>query len=553
MCVHSRRDRHPKVRARLSYCSAFCAALVSIALSSEPLLASTILVEAGSNLSETGSDDIGKVRSYCGGASAPESNGGVGDATAHYLSQLDFSRIRGINVDNTSIDFPPDRNEIAPSGAFIAGRRLQSILREAKQHRYTPHIIVAQQIPYYLLQRYGPAWTWSEDAWKLYDDYAYRFVRHVVLEYEGGSASSLFEVGNETDIAAPEFIWTQQQAGPIGSQSRYDHLVKLYGIWQNAVARVANEAPSKQVSIAGPTITQNGMFVAPFDWSQAFINDVARNGWRLDAFSFHFFGDQGAVGNGSAHPQFTSLKNQVQSIRNYLKTKGLNARVAITEWASSSLTESERMGRINFTHEGAAWAVAFFKDAVSQSLHYASHLNLRDNFGAGTTGSPTFGSLIYVRNGRQYPKPVFNACKMFAQLPGTRKQVVAPNDRPNLVAIASADSRTAGLLVANYQYLFDYPKQNFVDRSVPESVTIQFKDLPFSDPAILKQYLVDANTSNVAAYIDASQVPELERTQLQMVREAAITVANGSVSLPQTTLGQSAVSLWIVRPSRKAK
>jgi xylan 1,4-beta-xylosidase len=503
-----------------------------------PAIAGTITVDAGTNVSESGQNDITRIQQYCRGSGYPGILVGVGDTTATSLAVLGFNEIVGTNVDNTDTG-----NNINSSGAFEAGSPLDAVLQEAKTYGYSPHVVVAQQRP----ANFPPdPWTWSASTWDEYKNYAYEFVRYVARDYGGsGFSNAVIEVTGETDIAPASSIWTQQNPGGIGSPERYAHLKTVYEIWQAAVAQVASENPDRVIRVAGPVV---GASYAPFSWRDAFIDDVADNGWRLDLYTFHTYGDIEAVGNSQPHPDFGYLRDNLKAIQDKLSSRGLSTPIAITEWGASGVDDGADLGRINYTHEGAAWIVAFTRDAIGKGLLSADHLNMRDNDDPTVTvGNLTRPTFIHYQSSVEYPKPVFNACKMLAQLPGTRKVVDLPVDQPNLVSIAAGNTNAASVIVANYRYLFDYPNKNFTDGTVPEDVRVQFDGLPFSGQAIAQQYLIDVSTSNLAAYLDAGQQPDLEGTNLQKVSEVNVVVLDGSVTLPSVVLGKSAVSLWVVQ------
>jgi hypothetical protein len=530
--------KHLRLLNALTQTGMYCLA------ASQTSLAGTIAVNAAVNVSDSGRSDIEVTRGFCRGATRAESGSGTGSTSARYMSRLSLAVLRGINVDNAD-----SGNKVDSNGTFVAGQRLQDMLNDAKINNYVPHVIVGQQKPAYLPAN---AWTWSSSTWAQYRDYAVKFVRYATREFQNTGFSTItFEVGNEIDVEQnPNYIWTQQNPGGNGSQQRYNHLKIIYEIWQAAVTQVASEDPSRQVLIEGPNLTTYGIYFAPFNWANAFIDDVANNKWRLDHLTYHAYGDNaGAVGNAPPHPNFGNMKDMIQDLRNKLNSRGFNnVWIVNTEWGPSSFTDDgSSLSRINYTHEGAAWTIALLKDIVSFGLARGSNAFVRDNIGAASApGNPSTPSYIYARDTVEYPKPVYNACKMLGLLPGARKSVSLPTGQPNLVAIASGNRHSAGVIVANYKYQFDYPNQSFTDLSVPESVSVQFSGLP-SGPAIVEQYLIDANTSNLAKYLDAGQTPSVNGTKLQRVASTNVTVANGSVTLPAVTLSKSAVSLWIVQ------
>jgi xylan 1,4-beta-xylosidase len=513
---------------------------IAYCLTCSAALAGTVTVDAGSTISETGGNDIEVIRKYCGGASRPAANNGVGNTTSSYLAQVGFNRLLGVNIDT--------ENSVDSSGNFKMGPRLDEVLRDAKAYGYSPHIVPAVLPPDYLINANGPAWNWSQSTWNKYQDYANKFVRFVAREYQGqGFRTAIFEPGNEIDGAEAKYIWTQSNPGGVGSQARYDHFIRMYKIWHDAVVQVQNENPDRQVLIAGQVGTA-GAFYSSFNWRTAFIDQVANSGWRLDYFTFHTYGDQDAVGNAPPHPDFGYLKDNVQAIRDKLNSRGLfNTRIGITEWGGSSFTANSVLGRPNYAHEGAAWSVAFFRDVVTKSLSNSFALQARDNNGSQATGNTTLPSLLHIRDSVEYPKPIYNACKVIGLLPGSRRSVSLPSNQPNLVAIASGNANSTGVVVANYNFKVGYADGTFTDSTTTENVTVQLNGLPFSGNAVAQQFLIDANNSNLAKYLDAGQTPSLDGTNLQKVSEVNVTVSNGAVTLPQVTLGKSAVSLWVVQ------
>jgi hypothetical protein len=575
-----------------------------------PGWAGTVVVNARANLA----GNLQQARRYCKGAGYPDSVGGLAPS-ASYLSQIGLKQIRGLNVDNTNASVPGDQNKLDANGSFVPGGRLEEVLRESRRYRYNPLIVVGQQTPYYLLQSYGDAWTWSDAVWQQYRNYAYKFIRYAALEYQGSGFNRIvFEVGSETELVPPEYVWSEPGIKPdeFGTPQRYAHLRRIYGIWQEAVNRVAQESPSRKILIAGPAITPYGMFYAPrdrgIDWVNTFIDDVAKNNWRLDYFSYHYYGDQGHVGNAPPHRDFTSMSEQFQSIHNRLRARGLQAKVILTEWGPSSTTiQNSILGQINYTHEGAAWAIAFmYENLKSAVLNDAVILTIRDNVSTAATGNPALPSLLHIQNGATYPKPIYGACHMMTLLPGSRKAVTLPVDQPNLIAIAGGHTskRSTGVIVANYRYNMEVWNNTASDLAQPEPVTVQFNALPFSGPATVRQYLIDANTNNSAVTLRLGRYRSLKKgsnpkptaqprrrmgrtpltpltrramlqsgsqspiqpgeknkiaqskagrknaSRLQLSTQFEVNVQNGSVTLPAVTLGKSAVSLWTIEPRK---
>ena len=172
-------------------------------------------------------------------------------------------------------------------------------------------------------------------------------------------------------------------------------------------------------------------------------------------------------------------------------------------------------------------------------------LQMRDVYGGNATGTPSIPSLTYVLNNVDYPKPYTNVFSMYMLLPGTRKGVSLPGAQPDVGAVGSANGASAGLLVYNFNYSVS---MGDVDLTTNEPVTVGFKNLPFSGTVNVDHYLVDGSHSNVGPYIDSGQTPDPNAVQLQKIETLQGTITNGQLVLPGVTLGQSAVSLWVVNP-----
>jgi hypothetical protein len=153
----------------------------------------------------------------------------------------------------------------------------------------------------------------------------------------------------------------------------------------------------------------------------------------------------------------------------------------------------------------------------------------------------------HVEKSVEYPKAIANAFSMVGRMQGTRKSAVVSATQPNLYAFASSDANSASLIVANYNYLFDWADKNYSDLTTNETVTVSFQDLPFDGPVTVDRYLIDAQTSNLNYWVAAGTTPpSVPATQLQKVESFSASSTAGTLTLPPTQFGQSAVSLWIV-------
>jgi hypothetical protein len=495
----------------------------------------TVVLNAAQDQSDTGGSDLAAGRGLFRGASYPESNGGL-QSTAALLDQIKESYSRTINAE--------DGSYLDGAGAFHASDRLNWNLPWMKQYGYNAHVIVGQKQPAFIP---NPAYQWTQQDWATYADYAYKLVKYVAVQFDTtGFPETLFEVGNEIDITQDvRDLWTlANPAVPQGDDTRYQHYMRVYAVWANAVDRVARENPQRVVRIAGPALGPQSRFLSSTFWHERFVNDVAAAGLRLDALTLHFYGD---VLNGYANVPGSSLRAVLQRMRQALVAQNRGSvPIYVTEYGPSEGSDAV-FGHINYSHEGAAWAAVFLQEALAGTATAGSYLIVRDNFGASTTGSAPVASFTHIDNGVDYPKPAYNTFQMFTMLPGARKAVTLSSLQPDIRALGAADAGSAGLLVSNYKFRFNWPS-DYTDLTVNETVVPGFVGLPFTGGATVDRYLIDAGTSNIARYIDNNLPLSLAGTSLTKVESCTAAVdTTGTLVLPARVLGPSAVSLWMVR------
>jgi hypothetical protein len=326
-----------------------------------------------------------------------------------------------------------------------------------------------------------------------------------------------------------------------GHPSRFAQFDTVYRHWAAAVDRAARENPSKKLRIAGPA---TGFWTLRYgsgqNWQNQIIEKFAGQGVRLDIVSLHLYGQ-----DIDDFPKFA------QSIRKTLVANGKpNAEIWITEWGPSNLSDPY-FGAINGSNEGAAWAIVFLLQALKGTVTGGSFLEVRDNQGhdtAGVNSEMYEATWNHVENGVEYPKPVANSFSMIDRMEGTRRSVAANAAKPNLRGFASATSKSASLIVANYNYRFDYTHKKYEDLTRTENVSVKFKNLTFSGDVIVDRYLIDARTSNLNYWLHRKILPpSVQSTQLQKVESFSASPIAGELTLPDSQLDPSAVSLWIVR------
>lgn len=492
----------------------------------------TLLLNAGQDVSETGGNDLLAARTLFRSASYPESNGGL-ETTSALLARIGNTYSRTINAE--------DGSRVDSAGTFYPSDRLTWNLPWIKRYGYNAHVIVGQRQPAFIGT--GSASQWTSAQWAAYEDYAYKLVRWVSVQFDNtGFPETYFEVGNEIDITQDtRDLWTLANPSiPQGDDTRYQHYMRIFPVWARAVDRVARENSGRSIKIAGPALGGQSLFLTNSFWHERFIRDVANGGMRLDAVTHHFYGD---ILNGWSNVPGSALKTQLQRIRQALNGSGRgNTPIHISEYGPSESSDSFH-GRINYSHVSAAWAAMFVQEALGGTATGGSYLLVRDNFGGDATGVPGITSFSHFYGGVDYPKAALNAFHAVTMLPGTRKAVTTSSTQPNVRGLAGANSTSAGLLAYNFNFRFS----DNVDLTTDQTVVPGFSGLAFNGGATVERHLIDRNTSNVARYLDAGQTPDLGGSSLTRVEQCNATVDQGNLVLPARVLGPSAVSLWTVR------
>jgi hypothetical protein len=496
-----------------------------------PVVSADVIVDAGQTVNETGMDDLEAAKNMYSSASAPESNGGLSDWEL-ISSEFAMKRMRNINgLGDCGLD---------AHGDLFGCTRLRDDLGHIKLRNLTPHVVVGQWAPSSIG---GNPLQWGATEWAKYDALSYAIVNYVVNQFDGaGFSEVLFEVENEMDTTtnAKDLWLTRTSSVHQGDPSRYTQFDTVYGHWANAVNLVAHQNPSKKIRIAGPA---TGFWTIYYEkgqlWHNQIIEKYAALGMRLDVVSLHIYGGES-----------NDLAKYAQSIRETLIASGNpHAEIWVTEWGASDTGDSY-FGAINASHQGAAWAIYFLLQALKGTVTGGCFLEVRDNQGAdmaGVNSNIYAASWNHVKRSVEYPKAIANAFSMVDRMAGTRKSVAIDPAKPDLQAIASTNASSASLLVANYNYLFDWTHKNYSDQTIVEKVTVAFKNLQFSGPVTVDRYLIDAQTSNLDYWVSAGKTPpSVQSTQLQKVETFSEVVTDGALSLPSRQFGQSAVSLYIV-------
>lgn len=457
---------------------------------------------------------------------------------------------------------------------------------------------------------YDGAENWSAATLALYKTYADRLVRFIVTRaFDNGAPSVIFEVSNELDIAdgspqtfdkknpannklAPlgpweRWLWWIDPAsfdvhgwpGMPGSypyetdKRRVEHAISpIQKIYADVIKTVRDELavsgtyPGKTIEIAGPAFSSAGFNWYPLHGQQTLEEDFldqmlsptalsGRFNAPLDRFSFHYYGDfQNGFGWDPGAGPKTTLKFVTDTVKAKLTALGKpNTPLFLTEWGPSAIGAN-----INYTHTGAAWAAAFLTEAVADGITAGSYLILSDAVGGAADGDLTMQSMMHKLTDASggvyyYPKPVANVFKMFNMMTGTRNAVsVSPTGTAsNLGAFVTSDANSASVLVYNYSSsVFNDKASSTVE--TPENFTINVGNLwgsqAYTGLVTVKRYVIDANTSNLYAFLKPDGTHP--SPELQLVDQTTGFVSDNQLSISSgSPLGLGVVLYRIERQS----
>ena len=418
--------------------------------SSSVSVTADVVVDASQIVSQTGHDDLSAAKNIYASASSPESNGGLYPDWSLISSEFPMKRMRDINgLGDCALD---------NNGNLIGCTRLDNDLQNIQQFNLTPHVIVGQWAPSFIG---GNPLQWGTAQWATYDALCYAIVNYVATQYGGsGFSEAFFEVENEMDTdTTPQDLWlTTTPTVPQGDPSRFTQFDTVYSHWAKAVTLVAQQNPSKKIRIGGPS---TGFWTVYYGsgqlWHNQIIQKYAAEGIRLDVVTLHIYSGDASV-----------LAKYAQSIRNTLIANGMGqAEIWVTEWGASSTADSS-FGAINASNSGAAWAIYCLLQSLSGTVTGGSFLQVRDNYGTdvvGVNANMYEASWNHLENSIEYPKAVANAFSMVNLMTGTRKSVAVNPVKPDIYSLASSGSTSASVIVANYNYLFDWTGKNYSDQT----------------------------------------------------------------------------------------
>lgn len=545
---------------------------------------SAIIVDAATTVAESdGGDDLATLQNIFQDANAPQD--GTIAPMDQMISDLKMKRMRILQGDGYC-DLDGDGNfvTIQPGEFDLLSQQIDWAL----QHGLSPHVAVASTLPRSFVP-YGPAETWPQPILDRYKSYALQLVRYIVeRSFNGGARSVIFEVSNELDIAdyAPlnfnssnppdasrfallplgpwgRFLWwidpatynlrewpPTGNAYPYGGDPRRASrgITPMQKIFGDAIQAVRTEAESRYsgrtVQIAGPAFAG-----FTFQWAEdpnthaalatldeQFLDtmfdrqtDSGRYNSALDYVSFHYYGDF----RGGWAGRTTTLNYITSRLRAKLAALGHpETRLFLSEWGPSTDQSSD----INYSHKGAAWVAAFLVEAVADRIAIGSYLIMHDAVGhePGDVGQASLMSKVVTGDSTNYyPKPPANVFKMFAMMTGTRRAVttLAPAASASLGAFAANDATSAGIVIFNYNSSFS---------DTAETFSVQWNNLPIDGVVTVERYLIDANTSNLQAYLTKPGQPD---PHLQKVEQFSAQVYNGQLILPARSLGLG-VTFW---------
>lgn len=502
----------------------------------------TITVDSRSAYNVSNSEDIKLMRQYFHEASMenPLSKG-----TMKILEPIGISKARILNVESpNSLDIEPITKKLS----FRFSDRLSLVLANCKTNNLIPHIAVAQVPQNAIAAGIASGRKYGIADWNAYEAYAYAFLKHVTVD--NGFNEADFEVANEPDTTGMAWMFAEK----LGNSSRraMAEYLKIYAAWSNAANKLTKEHPELKIRLGGPAMTtfSFGGF-GTINWAEEFLKGVAAQNSRIDFFSFHYYGNvQPLVGIPyfGRYPTITELSEFLHSKLNEL---GLaDVPIMFSEWGPSFETRNIPKALINGNNIGASWVARFVLDAAENNIDEGALLTFFDHKAANAEGvlENLWGWPSLLHSDTQTPKAIYNVATMLNRLPDHRVSTV-PVRQDSIGVIASSDSSKVGVLVFNQNWDFI----NVQELAPTEQARIILKNLPFSASKVnvTKSVISETQANPYFIYLNnnLNKWQTLEAKSLRSTRMRPISVANGTVTIPDADLPPSSVTLWEITPA----
>ena len=338
------------------------------------------------------------------------------------LQQIGIKMVRLVNVDG---DHQRDRLKRGLDWCQRIGAR--------------PHIIIGHTIPRWL-STHGEDRKCGPKDWAAYLDYVQQIMYYVVIER--GFREASWEVGNEPEIGGG-VMRSFRQTRKFASEEEYQDYFEMYCHIAEAATKFEQVHPGVRIILGGPASAGvASYFFGKFNWHERFLRDIAQKGVRLDFFSFHYYGNQGAIGNRQNLTPYPSFEKIMANLHGWIDRYKPGLPIWITEWGPSFVGNLNPAGIINHNYIGAAWSAAFVGAMAQTGVDRAIFLltaDLKDNWG--------WPSLFH----KLTPKPPYFVFEMFHKLQG---QLVAVQGQSLAVgAFAARQGVRLRLVIWNYNWL----------------------------------------------------------------------------------------------------
>lgn len=478
----------------------------------------------------SGKNDIQLMRSYFQGASWET---GIPVETWQRLRVLGMTRLRLINVESAySTHIVAATNSVT----FNFDSLLPGLI-DCKKYHLKPHVVVGQR-PQEALMYSADENKFGVRDWRLYEEYAYSFMKFVMVEQ--GFSHADFEVANEPDINGA--AWLLPKKLPNADMEMYQAYWQLYSAWARAADKLDGDYPNIKLRLGGPDITPFSFAFGRTNWGEKFIGDAASHKTRMDFFSFHAYGNNASLKGQSLWSRYPGLAEQINYFRNKLVESGFGkAPIYVTEWGANDDVSMSPQGIINGNHSGAAWTVKFLQEMVENKVDEGMALILRDH--KNPDGNNNWGWPGLLTSDGETKKAFYNVASMFMKMP-THRVSVSPIEG-TVGVIAAADESKVGLIIYNQNWNYRETR----DSAVTESLSIRYDQLPFKTKRVhVVKYLIDESHGDAyGSYKKGIPITE-ENSGLIPLEDVVIPTTGRDLLLSNIILNPSSVMLVEISP-----
>lgn len=375
----------------------------------------------------------------------------------------------------------------------------------------------------HVMGRDVPPWLWDPEKPESADDHWAMWKRgHLMPANDLGAYEQLqYQAAThflEANYNITHYEYATEPDDPLWFLGTADEYCEMYAAFARGIKRA-----NPQAKVGCP-----GLLNYNVHWLRVILKYCLDNDVPLDFVSFHHYGPHArAFGEHIAH--FRALL-----AAEFPQYKDVE--IVWSEWNNLILTNDNSVA-FKRTAAHAAFAADCIKHMSDQGVDIATFAFAPWN---------DFWKGVGLFNRDSTPKPVYNTLRLFTQMEGTRAQrAVAQVDADDSLGIGALAAKAEEHVAVALWWNAETPYREGISRQgISRQGTLRIDGIPFSGPATLRRYLIDASHSNFKA--------GAEHQDLEMVEQRKISIRGGVWETP-IKVAPSSVQLFKILPAGAAR